>query len=718
MELKELTEALKRASIAYYNGTPIMDDHEYDKLEKEYQNITGKYFSIIEQGTGEKFKHEWKGTSYRALSLDKTKDVNLIQRKFAGFRSLGGNSDEAVVMWKEDGSTLQLYYENNPETNNLVLAYAVTRGTDGEEGDIVSHNAMFIDDIPKSIKSDGSIDYLIVRGEALMSYEEFERIKDEVENKDVANPRNLATGTIGMKNPEDGVMKRKISFRAFTLVAAVSADGEDLRPATFNDRLDIMAKLGFKVVEHKLASIADLIDVMAEFEASASDYEFPVDGEVIAYNDAVWAEKQPGTEHNPFIAVGYALKWADEEKETSLENIEWNTTRTGLINPVAVFKPVDLEGTTVDRATLHNLSEIEKKLGRPYKGQKLVVYKANKIIPAVASGEKGESDRYFEIPKYCPYCSSLTKIEVSESGTKSLYCSNESCSGRHLDGITHFASKAGLNITGLSKAKINFLLQTRIIYSAADLFTLKEENLLAHLDGEKGWGEKSIHNLIESINKAKNCDFISFVAALGIPGIQKGQAKVLKKHLENIYSEYETNCIAFMKEHDIRYNFASDGVVPYSLFNMLLYLNTIGYDFTQVEKFGEVNSNNISNWLNEHFYVSVHTASDDIIELTDEERLLRAVSFTDVPVSSDRSAGTLSGLTFVITGTLNHFDNRDALKELIESKDGKVSGSVSKSTTALINNDITSTSGKNKKAKELGVEIVSEEDFLNRFDLL
>ncbi len=725
MREKELIQILTKASEDYYAGHPSMDDHDYDQLEKEYQALTGKPFRIIENVKGAKFKHEWAGKSCRAQSLDKTKDRALIIRKFSNFKNEGGRSDKAVGMWKLDGSTIQLYYKKNKATGMLDLIHAVTRGTDGEEGVIITHNAPYINGIVLHVGSPA--ENMVVRGEALMSYEEFERIQDTVVDDDYANPRNLATATIGMDNPEEGVKQRKIDFKAFSLYMLEDEAGNDLRSSEFSGRLAQLSDMGFTPVEHEVIDISDLDALMTKFEDAAVDYGYPVDGEVFTYEDIAWAETQPSTEHNPHISNGYALKWADETVDTDLRYIDWNTTRTGRINPIAIFDEVKLEGTKVTNATLHNISFIVEKDIRL--GDKISVFKANKIIPKCEKSISAEARNtinlineltedeireIYNIPSKCPCCGAPTVIDTNEdSGTKVLFCVNDECPAKKLDKLSLFCSKIGMNIDGLSSKKLSFLLNHGFIDSdfhsiyhmvnnAAEndgkVVTITRDFSTINLANAEGWGQKSVDNLVNAINKSRTCDFIHFIVAMGIPNISKGTAKDIKNYLSSIYGEYEEE-----------FN-SSFGDGSYDLMGMMAWLHfEKGHDWTNIENFGNIKASSLSNWLTNNFSWGTN-------EETDVERVLKELTFTDEkPAAATSESTSLSGLTFVITGTLNHFTNRNEFIALVESKGGKVAGSVSKKTSFLVNNDKMSESSKNKTAKSLGIEILSEDDFLNRF---
>lgn len=718
--IENLVGLLNNASEAYYNGNAIMTNKDYDDMFDELvtlENETGIILSDsptqrvgsdpIDTGL-KKVKHE-----YPALSLDKTKDITKFRKVF------NVRDKQAVVMWKLDGSTIQLTYNNG----NLVLA--ATRGN-GEIGSDITHNAPYIEGIPMTIPFKGK---LVVRGEALMSYDEFNRINSLRADDDLyANARNLANATVSTLPNNDDIKHRKINFFAFKLVAC---EPHILPSRSFETDLLFLENNNFAVVEHELADVeADplknykaLENVMTRFSARVDKFNFPVDGLVVAANDVMYAEAQPGTEHNPNVLVGYALKWKDELAETHLRSIEYRTTRTGQISLVAVFDPVQLEGTTVERATLHNLNFLQEKLGVPFVGQKLWVYKANKIIPAIDHAEiKGgvrngkeitlKADEIIRLPQVCPTCGSNLKLHTSTNDTKNLYCDNLSCASRKIQKFVHFCERDCMDIKGLSEAKISDLVSYGFVTQFIDFYVLSKiyhnnngvimckNTNLADLEG---WGDLAVKNLVQAIDKSAYCDFVNFIHAMGIPNVGKGQAKLLKKHLESIYPEWED---------EMHMTLDNDG--SYDLLGLLYLLEcNYDYDFRVIDGFGEVINNSLKDWIDTYLInptpkeIENFDDSAEIINLTDY------LTFTDErPVTNNSSSISLDGKTFVITGAVNHFKNRDELKEKIEELGGKVTGSVSKNTNFLINNDITSTSGKNKKAKEIGVPIISEDDFL------
>lgn len=708
--MEELVTLLTQASDQYYNNQPQMSDHAYDALFNELLELERQSGVILPnsptQNVGAQvssplraIKHE-----YPALSLDKTKDMTEFPKVFNTRDQL------AVVMWKLDGSTVQLTY------NEGKLVLAATRGN-GEEGSDITHNAPYIKGIPMTIPFKGK---LVVRGEAVMSYTEFDRLN--ASDNTYANARNLANATISVMPGNEDIKNREIHFFAFKLVGG---DLNILPTRSFMSDLQFLENNGFAVVEHELADVsADplkeysaLDNVMTRFSNRVEQFDFPVDGLVVAANDVLFAETLPSTGHHPNALVGYALKWQDEVVETELLDIEFNTTRTGQISLVAVFKPVQLEGTTVERATLHNLNFLHDVLGPlPFRGQKIWVYKANKIIPAIDHAEFSEKtpaqEDIIELPSTCPTCGSILTLKQSPSGTENLYCMSDDCPSRKIQEFVHFCERDCMNIKGLSEAKIEFLINHSFILSAPhELYCMANEyhaiNNITNKFGEfltefDGWGDKAVENLVAAIDKSRNVSFVNFMHAMGIPNVGKGQAKLLKKHLDSIWNEYE---------EELQRELGSEW---YDLTGLLFLLRVNhNYDFSVIDGFGDVINTSLCDWIDTNL---VNVTGKEILNGENSAwliYLLDKLTFTDEkPATTDNTSSNITGKTFVITGSVNHFKNRDELKEKIESLGGKTSGSVSKNTDYLINNDVTSTSGKNKKAKELNIPIISEDDFL------
>lgn len=684
--MEELIERINAASNAYYNGKEIMTNKEFDELVAELQELEiqeGKVLpgsptrnvGALVTDSLPKFKH-----TYPALSLDKTKDTAEFISKFRkGIEDSNSYNDFIVLMWKEDGSTVQAYY------NNGHLDKLVTRGN-GEVGSIITHNLKCLAGIPEEIPYQGE---LVVRGEALMSYDEFERVNSQLPiEEQYKNPRNLAAATLSILNPEEAC-QRHLQFKAFNLVKC-EIDVPEVH--TFSGRLALLEKAGFDVVEHKLLAIDHLAEGIEAMSESVDDYPYPVDGLVAALDNYDYASTLPGTEHHPNVLNGYAFKWADETVETTLREIEWSPSRTGLLNPVAIFDPVELEGTTVKRASLHNLSIMRKM--RIHVGDKITVYKANKIIPVVDANlsydEESDYTEDFieELIGVCPTCGSKAEVHVSADGIETVYCPNENCPEKLIGNFVNFCSRDGLDIQGMSEETIKKLVDRGFIKKYSDFFTLMNKPAISLLPG---FGKQSWAKMCEAAEKAKTTDFVHFFTALSIPNIGKGQLKALKQFLTSNYTELTR-----------MYGLNSE------VFNLPVLLSTMGcnnFNFAKIDGFGDILGYGLSKWLKEKFNPDV---------LTSELELLGYVQFTDraESLSSANKSTAVSGKSFCITGKLIHFSNRQELVDKIEAAGGKWVDSVSSKTDYLINNDVTSTSGKNKKAMELNIPIISEEDFL------
>lgn len=678
-EMEALIKALNEASSAYYNGgTSSMSDREwdamFDQLKKMEEETGVVYPNSPTQGVGAPVKvdkllevrHE-----FPARSLDKTKDISVFPKIF-GKRAAG----MAVVMWKLDGSTIVLTYDDGQ------LALAATRGN-GETGTDITHNAPYIAGIPQKIPYKG---HLVVRGEAVMSYKEFERLNNSRPEgvEEYANPRNLANSTVGMKDSEE-MRKRKIQFFAFTLVHMDDQIPDD--QDTFMGRLNYLDSLGFDTVYRLYGdSQSDLIEVMNGFSDAVEQFEYPVDGLVVASDDVRYAETLPGTGHNPDPLVGYALKWQDEIVKTVLRKIEWSLGRTGAITPVAFFDPVELEGTTVSRASVHNVSIMKKYRLRV--GDTIGVYKANKIIPQVAVNYTADENhtpalKYEESHSvHCPCCGMETEPHISDDGATEIeVCVNPKCPAKDVKKFAHFVERDCMNIKGLSEATLQKFLDSGFLHEFADLYHL--DRYKDQIVPMEGFGQKSYDNLIASVEKSRRSSFVPFIHSLGIPNIGKGQAKLFDK-------EYNGDVEKFFVDVYQR------------------------HDFTHIEGIGDVLNDNLWKWGNEYLrYIPFEDSLNKVSPPLNLEvyNLLKEVDI-QIPEKASTGASSLAGKTFVITGKLKHFANRDALVAKIEGLGGKTSGSVSKNTSYLINNDVESTSGKNKKAKELGVPVISEDEFL------
>lgn len=652
-EIQSLVEQLNAASDAYYNGREeIMTNYEWDaafdrlkKLEEETgiilpdsptQNVSADNL------TGQKEQHE-----FPALSLAKTKKVTELA-KWAENRPIW-------LSWKLDGLTLVVTYDNGK------LTKVVTRGN-GHIGTNITHLSKAIDGILQAIPYKG---HLVIRGEAVISYPDFEQFNMESE-EEYANPRNLASGSLTLKNINE-VKERHIRWIPFTLVY------EEEEIISWGNRMAWLEQQGFKPVDRELieqpteANIQAVIDRWTERVTgkSSSPFPYPVDGLVITYDDTAYAATGSVTGHHATRA-GYAFKWQDESAETELEYIEWSCAAS-TISPVAVFKPVELEGTTVKRASLCNISECER-LGIGDKGTKIAVIKANKIIPKVINVV--ERLGVFHIPEFCPVCQSATEVTESESsGTKTLHCTNTHCPAKQLKKFGRFVSKEGINIDGLSEQTIQKFINLGWVREYADLFHLY--NHASELRTMEGFGDKSVSKLLTAIEKARDVEAHRLLFALNIPLIGRDV------------------CNRLLSAYQIA-----------DLFHTATEATTEDV-FATIAGIGPEKSASFVRWMKDKDNYSM--LQQLLVELNISQS------------SSAPTGNSCEGLTFVITGDVHHYKNRNELKAYIESQGGKVTGSVSKSTSFLINNDVESSSGKNKKAKELSIPIISEEEFIARF---
>ena len=652
-EIQSLVEQLNAASDAYYNGREeIMTNYEWDaafdrlkKLEEETgiilpdsptQNVSADNL------TGQKEEHE-----FPALSLAKTKKVAELA-KWAENRPIW-------LSWKLDGLTLVVTYDNGK------LTKVVTRGN-GHIGTNITHLSKAIDGILQAIPYKG---HLVIRGEAVISYPDFEQFNMESE-EEYANPRNLASGSLTLKNINE-VKERHIRWIPFTLVY------EEEEIISWGNRMAWLEQQGFKPVDRELieqpteANIQAVIDRWTERVTgkSSSPFPYPVDGLVITYDDIAYAATGSVTGHHATRA-GYAFKWQDESAETELEYIEWSCAAS-TISPVAVFKPVELEGTTVKRASLCNISECER-LGIGDKGTKIAVIKANKIIPKVINVV--ERLGVFHIPEVCPVCQSATEVTESESsGTKTLHCTNTHCPAKQLKKFGRFVSKEGINIDGLSEQTIQKFINLGWVREYADLFHLN--NHASELRTMDGFGDKSVSKLLTAIEKARDVEAHRLLFALNIPLIGRDV------------------CNRLLSAYQIA-----------DLFHTATEATTEDV-FATIAGIGPEKSASFVRWMKDKENYSM--LQQLLVELNISQS------------SSAPTGNSCEGLTFVITGDVHHYKNRNELKAYIESQGGKVTGSVSKSTSFLINNDVESSSGKNKKAKELSIPIISEEEFIARF---
>jgi len=639
--IKELVEILNKAAKSYYvDAVEIMPNIEYDKLYDELVSLEKETNVVLSNSPTQNVGYETaselpkKAHESPMLSLDKTKSVAELEDW------LGDN--KALLSWKMDGLTIVLTYRGGE------LVEAVTRGN-GIIGEVITNNAKNFQNVPLRIEYKGE---LILRGEAVIKYSDFKRINDSITDADARykNPRNLCSGSVRQLNPAV-TRERRVYFNVFNVVRADNIDFENSKAKQF----EWAKNEGFDVVEYKFTQRASLADDIAKFESKIAENDIPSDGLVLLLDDIALGERLGSTAKFPRNAM--AFKWSDERQTTKLKYIEWSPSRTGLINPVAVFEPVELEGTTVSRASLHNVSIFEElMLGV---GDEISVYKANMIIPQVYENlTKSNTEK---IPKICPACGRDTTIK-KDNESKVLLCTNPDCQIKHIKQYALMASRDALNIDGLSESTLEKFLSKGFIKSDSDLFRL--DKFKDEIINMEGFGKRSYEKLITALDEAKNTTVSRFLYSLGIAGIGSANAKMIAKYFDN-----DIDRIISASKDDLR----------------------------KIEGIGEVLAGSIEDFFK----------SEKNIE--NVESLRKILKFeTEENGGGDKFAGKV----FVITGSLTHFSNRNEMKELIEKNGGKVSGSVSSKTNFLINNDTDSNSSKNKKAKELGVEIISEEDFL------
>lgn len=639
-QMQNLIVLLNQASKAYYQESrEIMPNHEYDRLydmlealEKETGVTLSKSpttrvgYEVLSDLPKEKHPQ-------KMLSLDKTKDVEQL-KSWLG-------DQEGVMSWKLDGLTIVLTYEEGK------LVKAITRGN-GEVGEVITANARAFSNLPVSIPFK---ERLVLRGEAVISYPDFEKINETItdEGAKYKNPRNLCSGSVRQLNSAV-TAERHVRFYAFALV---SAEGMEFAKRT--EQFEWLAAQGFAVVQHRRVTASNLEVTVRRFADEILDNINPSDGLVLSFDDIAYGQSLGTTAKFPRDSI--AFKWRDEIKETTLEEIEWSASRTGLINPVAIFEPVELEGTTVSRASVHNISVMrELRLGI---GDRIKVYKANMIIPQIAENLTGSNS--VEIPSECPVCGSHTQIH-NENGVQTLMCPNPECLAKQIKSFTHFVSRDAMNIEGLSEMTIEKLIARGMIKELADLFHV--EKYRDEIVDMEGFGEKSFANLKNSIEKARNTTVQRFLYSLGIPNIGTANARIIAQHCHNSWQRVQ--------------NLSKEELIT-------------------IDGIGEVMAD---------VYVGFF-ANPAKVHIVDD--LLKEVHLDE---EFEAGGTAFEGITFVITGSLNHFENRDALKAEIEKQGGKVAGSVSAKTGYLINNDLLSQSGKNKKAKELGIKIIDEETIM------
>ncbi len=636
--MRQKIEVLDRAARAYYaEGEEIMSNFEYDRIYDELVELEKESGIILAGSPTQRVGYEVLSElpkerhPSRMLSLDKTKD----REELAAW--LGDH--KGLLSWKLDGLTIVLTYAGGE------LVKAVTRGN-GDVGEVITGNARTFVNVPLKIAYKGD---LVLRGEAVITYKDFEEINEALPEGEqpYKNPRNLCAGSVRQLNSEI-TAKRRVRFYAFTLVSAAGVDFADSR----ENQMKWLAAQGFDTVYYKVVTGNTLVEAVGEFEEAIVDNPVPSDGLVLTYDDMVYSATLGTTAKFPRDSI--AFKWQDQTAETVLREIEWSASRTGLINPVAIFDPVELEGTTVSRASLHNISIMEDfELGI---GDTITVFKANMIIPQLADNLTRSG--HFDIPAVCPVCGGRTEVK-DENGVRTLYCGNPDCLAKQIKGFSLFVSRDAMNIDGLSEMTIEKLIGRGLIKEFADLFHV--ERFHDEIVEMEGFGEKSFAKLKASVEKARATTPDRLLYALGVPGIGTANAKLIAKACQNDWAKMQ---------------------------------GLTAEELTTIEGIGDVLASGYVKFFGDP-----------------EKQRIVADLLAEVELDESFEVGDtfLDGLTFVITGSLNHYENRDALKALIEEAGGKVAGSVSAKTSYLINNNVASTSGKNKKAKELGIPIIDEE---------
>lgn len=643
--IKDLVELLNKANKAYYQeANEIMTNFEYDKLYDELVGLEKETGMVLSNSptvnVGYQVVSQLPKEQHNSpmLSLDKTKEVGALA-DFAGDR-------KCLLSWKMDGLTVVLTYENGE------LVKAVTRGN-GLVGEVITNNAKTFKNIPISIPYKGR---LTLRGEAIIKYSDFEQINREIEDADskYKNPRNLCSGSVRQLNSQV-TAERNVNFVAFALINADDVDFGN----SIEQQYKWMESQGFQVVEYRVVTRNSMEDAVKYFAGKIQTYDYPSDGLVLMFDDIEYGLSLGTTAKFP--RNGIAFKWEDEQAETTLKYIEWSPSRTGLINPVAVFEPVELEGTTVSRASVHNISIMEElELGS---GDRIKVYKANMIIPQIS--ENLTKSGIDDLPKECPVCGNATEVKA-ENGIKTLYCPNSQCPAKHVKLFTLFVSRNGMNIDGLSEETLEKFIDAGYIKEFADIFHL--DRYYEEIVATPGFGQKSYDNLMDSVEKARTVELSALIYSLGIPNIGSANAKLICKAFNN---------------------------------NIEKIRNASVEELIEIDGIGEIMAEKFCQYF----------ADEDNIKKLDN--LLKEVNIAEP--EENTTPQNMDGLTFVITGSVEHFANRNELKSYIEKHGGKVTGSVSARTNYLINNDAMSASSKNKKAKQLGVEIVTEEVFLERW---
>ena len=643
--MKELAGLLDKAAKAYYqDASEIMSNFEYDKLYDELTALE-KETGVVLAGSptikvGYEVLSELPKERHESpmLSLDKTKEREAL-RDWLG-------EQKGVLSWKLDGLTIVLTYEGGE------LLKAVTRGN-GEIGEVITNNARVFKNVPHHISFPGS---LVLRGEAVIKYSDFEKINQEISDVEsrYKNPRNLCSGSVRQLNNEI-TAKRNVHFFAFSLVSAEGVDFKNSR----EEQRSWLTSMGFDVVEGRLVNKENILETIQWFADKIETNDFPSDGLVLIYDDIEYGRSLGRTAKFPRDSI--AFKWADEIIESKLLEVEWRASRTGLINPVAIFEPVELEGTTVSRASLHNISIMEGlELGL---GDTITVYKANMSIPQLADNLTRSG--MMAVPDICPVCGGKTRVK-DENSVKVLVCPNEKCLAKQIKSLTHFVSRDAMNMDGLSEATIEKLIGRGMLKELADFYHLKQYK--EEIAAMEGFGEKSCQNLLDSVEKSRTTSLARFIYSLGIPNIGLSNAKLICREFKNDFEK-------------IRHADAEE--------------------LTQIPGVGGVIAQTFVDFF----------ADEENRRIVED--LLKEITFATE--EENNTEQTMDGLVFVITGSVEHFANRNEVKAAIEERGGKVTGSVTSKTSYLINNDNMSSSSKNKKAKELGIPIITEEEFMEKF---
>lgn len=645
--IKELVDLLNKASIAYYKySNPIMSDEKFDSLYDELDLLEKETGVILNnsptQTINDEILPELKKVTHTRpmLSSNKTKDISEI-KKFV-------SKSPCVMSWKEDGLTIVVRYKDGK------FVQAITRGQGGLIGEDVTHTMRMCSDIPMTLPYSTDLQ---VRGECLISYKEFNRINKNL-IEPYKNPRNLASGTV--RQLDSSIAKeRKLSYKAFELDQNEYYKDKTMweQIMTVEESFKYLEECGFNVVEYVLVDKDNVEQMIESF--NPQNYEFPVDGLIFKYNDVFYGKSLGETSKFPLDMI--ALKWKDEVVETKLKYIDWTMGKFGTLTPIAVFMPIEIDGTTVEKASLHNIS-VMKSLGIKAKGQTVYVLKSNMIIPQIDSADDIDIKENL-IPETCPICNQPTQI-IKENDSEVLICTNPNCKGKLLGKLSYAVSKKGFDIDGLSEATLQKFIDRGWLQCVEDIYHLPlYKDKISRMEG---FGEKSTRKLMENIEKSKDITLDKFISALSIPLIGITASKDIAKFCN------------------------------YDIEKFKLIMGKSSYKFTKIEGFGDKMARSLFDWW-----------SDNVEEFLELERHFRFKK-----IENNINVDKLKGQNFVITGKLHHFTNRDALKEKIESLGGKVVGSISSNTSFLINNDVNSTSSKNNKAKKLNIPIVSEDDFI------